>query len=197
MNIKFESLKKSVIDAGYLWFSGGAYDLNLVGIRTKDSTSNAFNDFFCVAYNDGKADMLLVFPATTDPGLFWRLNPENVSGVAIVVPGQYRGMWKIGRHHGKFPALVQARPVEVYRDNNHDSILDTGADVKRETGMFGINCHHAKFEGKSVQVDKWSAGCTVIADYLDHQTLMEICEKAAEKWGNSFTYTLLTEDQVK
>lgn len=44
-----------------------------------------------------------VFPATTDPGTFYRENPLSVKGTAIMKPGQYRGAYMIGRHRGCEP----------------------------------------------------------------------------------------------
>ena len=44
---------------------------------------------------------------------------------------------------------------------------------------------------KSKQVDKWSAGCQVIAANDDWHEFMDICRVARDKWSNSFTYTLL------
>ena len=45
----------------------------------------------------------------------------NVKGTAILVPGQYRGAYKIGFHKGKYKALVQAKPVKLYIDNDKDN----------------------------------------------------------------------------
>ena len=60
-----------------------------------------------------------------------------------------------------------------------------------DTGYFGINIHKA---GRaSTQVDKWSAGCQVISRSEDFATFMDLTEEAAERHGNSFTYTLLLE----
>ena len=38
----------------------------------------------------------------------------------------------------------------------------------------------AREGGKSVQVDKWSAGCQVIAANADFKLFMEICRKARD-----------------
>jgi hypothetical protein len=82
--------------------------------------------------------------------------------------------------------------VQVYRDNNTDGTYDMLEENIQE-GIFGINIHRAtKWEGKkSTQIDKWSAGCQVIAANDDFRLFMEICNKAKDTWGNSFTYTLL------
>ncbi len=107
-------------------------------------------------------------------------------------PGQYRGSHIIRKHQGRYEALGQQNPMTVYRDNNRDNNYDLN-DNNTQTGLFGINIHRAtKYAGKkSSQVDKWSAGCQVIASNDDWKLFMKICRKARDKWGNSFTYTLL------
>lgn len=114
------------------------------------------------------------------------------SGVAILVPGQYRGSHKIRLHQGRYEALGQQKPVKVYRDNNLDGCYDFDESTIEE-GLFGINIHRAtKYAGKkSSQIDKWSAGCQVIAAYNDYMQFMQICNNAKDIWGNSFTYTLI------
>lgn len=66
----------------------------------------------------------------------------NPKGTAILAPGQYQSSHKIGLHRGKYKALVQHRPVTVYRDNNKDSKYDL-EPTKKDTGIFGINIHKA------------------------------------------------------
>ena len=65
-------------------------------------------------------------------------------------------------------------------------------------GIYGINIHRATSRegGKSVQVDKWSAGCQVIAANNDFKLFMEVVNKAAKVWGNSFTYTLINSNDI-
>ena len=59
--------------------------------------------------------------------------------------------------------------------------------------MFGINIHRAtsRTGGKSTRIDKWSAGCQVIADNDDWHEFLDICQSAREIHGNSFSYTLI------
>jgi len=66
------------------------------------------------------------------------------------------------------------------------------------SGFFGINIHHASYSGTSTQVNKWSAGCQVIANIKDFDRLMGLSEKQLQyhpTW-TAFTYTLLTGDQI-
>ena len=189
-------IKAAMRSKNYLVFgSEKGYDLNLFGIRTADNRANSFNDIVGVMYMyDGRWNSFC-FPATTDPGLYWREHPMNVDGTAILKPGQYRGAYKVGEHKG-YPALQQLSPLSVYRDSNKDNILDMDESTVQK-GMFGINIHRASSHRGSTQVDKWSAGCQVLQDPLQFEFLMSLAKKAANIFGNSFTYTLLTEDDFK
>lgn len=191
---RYGQLQTALLRKGYRFFDEGDYNLNLIGIRSADQVANTFNDYLAVAWRFDGIPHCLTFPATTDPGIFWREHPANVSGTAIVVPGQYLGLWEIGLHRGQYPALVQRGPIRVYRDNNRDRVLDQDAPI--DAGLFGINCHRASANGESRQVDKWSAGCQVLAHPKDFALLMALCERAAENWGRSFTYTLLEEKDL-
>jgi len=190
----FEALKRAYQAANYRWFDEGDYNLNLVGIRSNDNRSNLFNDWFGVAFYTRGEPHLFWFEATTDPGVYWREQPAHVEGAAIVVPGQYPGLWKLGHHQGKYDALVQSAPVRVYRDNDRDRNLDVDSPIK--IGHYGINCHRARAYGVSRQVDRWSAGCQVLASAVDFALLMNLCRQARNRYGNGFTYTLFDESQL-
>ena len=176
-------------------FGYGDYNVKIVGIRNMsvgDRVTNKFDDHLTLSYKvDGKWNYHC-FDCTTDPGKHWVKNILNESGVAILKENQYRGSHKIGLHQGKYEALRQQKPVQVYRDNNLDECYDLNEENIQE-GIFGINIHRAtKWESKkSTQIDKWSAGCQVIAANDDFRLFMEICNKAKDTWGNSFTYTLI------
>ncbi len=181
---------------GYKVFENAkGYDLNLFGIRTDDVDANTFNDWVGVMYRAGGAWNLFAFPATTDPGLYWREKPMNVKGTAILKPGQYRGSHMVGQHKG-YAALQQKGPVAVYRDADGDAELDTDESTVDE-GMFGINIHRASTKGASTRVGKWSAGCQVVQDPLHFDFLMAMARKSAGIYGNSFTYTLLAQSDFQ
>jgi len=169
------------------------HDINLVGIRNSASDANRFDDWLCVFYWFDGIWNLFAFPATTDPGTYYRENPLNLRGTAIMKPGQYRRAYKVGKHKG-YKALQQAGSITVYRDNNKDAELNTtGADEQQ--GLHAVNIHRANRVRASTQVDKWSAGCQVMQDPDHFDFFMRLCSRGADKFGNSFTYTLLeTED---
>ncbi len=168
------------------------HDLNLVGIRNSASDANRFDDWLCVFYFFDGIWNQFAFPATTDPGTYYRENPLNVRGTAIMKPGQYRRAYQVGRHKG-YKALQQSGSITVFRDNNRDSELDvTGVDEQQ--GLHAVNIHRASRVRASTQVDKWSAGCQVVQDPDHFDFLMTLCDRGAQKFGNSFTYTLLESD---
>ena len=112
-------------------------------------------------------------------------------------PGQYKA-YRIDKHRGNYDALCQREgEVEVYRDNNKDGCYDLDND-NTQTGYFGINIHRATARKgkKSSKVDKWSAGCQVIADNDDWSEFIFACYKAREIWGNKFTYTLINSEDI-
>jgi len=173
----------------------GDYNLNLIGVRSNDADANSFNDVLVVLYEiDGKQEFH-VFKMTTDPGIYYRETPINVNGTAVLVPGHYKSCWKVGAHRGQYYALVQRGEMAVYRDNNHDKNLDKDSD-SIETGLFGINLHRANKNQSSLQVDKWSAGCQVMSDPDDFDFVMGLVNESAKIYGDKFSYTLLTEDQL-
>jgi hypothetical protein len=165
------------------------YNLNIVGIRKTNSQANSFDDALWVGWKYKGAWKSFQYPITTDPGTYYRLNPINVDGTAILAPGQYRKSHAIGLHRNSYSALVQVGTLKVYRDNNKNALLDH-VNLTPASGT-GINIHHASNTGTSTVVDKFSAGCQVFSNINHFNEFMSFCTKARELWGNSFTYTLL------
>jgi hypothetical protein len=197
-----KQIQNTVEAKGYKWFhdnSNKSYDVNIVGVRnskTKNRVTNAFDDLMTISYKCEEGYWHFhEYDCTTDPGTHWVENILNDSGVAILKPGQYRGSHKIRLHQGKYEALGQKKPVTVYRDNNLDETYDYD---NASTGVYGINIHRAtaKSSGKSTRVDKWSAGCQVIAKNSEWHEFLNICKKAREIHGNSFSYTLLESKDI-
>jgi hypothetical protein len=196
-----QQIETAVKAKGYKWFKNGDYNLNIVGVRngeTGNEVTNKFDDFLTLSYKKDGEWNYHCFDATTDPGKHWVENIMREEGVAILKENQYRGSHKIGLHQGKYEALRQQKPVQVYRDNDLDGNYDLLEENIQE-GIFGINIHRAtKWEGKkSTQIDKWSAGCQVIAANDDFRLFMEICNKAKDAWSNSFTYTLINTNDLE
>jgi hypothetical protein len=166
-------------------------ELNIIGVRSSNRVTGRFDDVIHVCYKtNGNIWQQHIYPCTTDPGLYYLNHPINKSGTALLVQGQYREGYKLGLHQKKYKALVQNKPVKVYRskDNNTDIDSKTG---RTETGFFGINIHHASGTGTSEDVGRWSAGCQVIANIDNFREFIKLAESHAKLYGNQFTYTLL------
>jgi hypothetical protein len=189
------SILRAMERKSYKIFSGGSYNLNIVGIRTVSVEPNAFDDYICIFYDSVVTWPLFAFPATTDPGTYWLENPMNVSGTAVLRPMQHIGMWKLGLHRNTYKALVQNKETTVYRDASRDDTLNTDEN-RTETGFFGINMHRAMSKGVTSRVGKFSAGCQVIQDPIHFDFAIKLMEKSATVNGDSFTYTLLEEKDL-
>ena len=195
--ISIKYLQQIIEDMGYAFFTKGNYNVNIIGIRNPNLVANSFDDTMICAYKISDQWVLKEWQITTDAGKYWLQHPMNSKGCALLVPNQYRGVYKIDKHLGKYYALCQRNgEVEVYRDDNKDQILDFD-DATKQWGMFGINIHRSNPYNESKRVDKWSAGCQVFKKVDDFNEFMTICNKAREEWGNSFTYTLIKEEDLK
>ena len=198
-----EQIQQTVEDKGYKYFHDNlnkGYDVNIIGVRnskTKGRVTNAFDDTLTISYKIDGEWQYHEFNCTTDPGSHWVENLLNEKGVAILKPNQYRSSHKLDFHQGRYLALRQKSEVTVYRDNDRDNNYDLN-ESKTDTGIFGINIHRAtgRSGGKSIRVDKWSAGCQVIADNDDWHTFLGICQSAREIHGNSFSYTLIESKDI-
>lgn len=193
----YQSILKS---KGYSFFKNGNLNLNIVGVRNSSGRPDVFDDFINVIYKIDGVWVVDAYTATTEPGpnlLKWPLKSVRHKGAAILVPDQYRSVYRIGTHGGKrkYTALVQrGGEVTVCRDNNRDAKVDT--DVETETGMFGINIHRHWGSDEREYTNGISAGCQVFQSSKDFYEFMDTCNMAADKWGNSFTYTLLKEEDL-
>lgn len=198
--------KKVLKNKGYAFFENGNYNLNIIGIRNlfnafkkdgilKITQTDKFNDGLVVIYKVNGVWKTDVYEITTDPGLSLLRNPTNSKGTAILVPDQYRSVYRIDLHNGKYKALCQrGGSVKVYRDKNRDNQLDFNP-LTIDKGYFGINIHKAGLSSEII--GGYSAGCQVFHYVKDFNAFMELVENSRKIYGNSFTYTLLTTDDLE
>jgi hypothetical protein len=196
-----EQIEKAVKSKGYVWFSDPAnksFDVNIVGVRNTEPSiykkvTNVFDDCITVSFKDIFGNwQFYCWENTTDPGKKGVLKFGNSKGIARLVPDQYRGVYSISLHSGKYQALCQRLgKVTVWRDKNRDLVYD---QVVKDTGMFGINIHKAGQDSK--WVDNWSHGCQVFKKVKDFNEFMSICKSASKIWGNKFTYTLIESTDI-
>jgi hypothetical protein len=201
MSYTREQIEKGVKAKGYVWFedaSNKTYDVNIVGVRNNapsvaDKVTNVFDDTLTISFKDESGNwQYYAWNATCDPGKKGVQQFSNKNGVARLVPGQYRGVWKIDKHQGKYDALcLRLGTVTVYRDANKNVIFE---ENKTEPGMFGINIHKAGQD--STWVENWSEGCQVFKRVKDFDAFLAICKKAAKIHGNKFSYTLIESTDI-
>jgi hypothetical protein len=169
----------------------GPFDMNIVGVRNPHGEINKFDDKIFVVYQDQDLNWICKsYAATTDAGLYFMNKPMRAAGTAVLIdPYQYRGIFTIGKHRGVYDCLVQTKPMPVWRDSNKNDIIDEFT-IGSATA---IQIHRASSKWRSQRVEKWSAGCQVIADPKDFQDFMyhvTLQLKHHPTW-RSFTYTLI------
>lgn len=162
--------------------------INIIGYRNLKARDNYFDDTISVYWKDYLNQWHCDhFPATTYPGTPWLLKPLNPKGAAVLKPGQYKGVYELGLHRGKYEALVQRGLVTVFRDNDLDEQAESSSYL--DTGYFGINIHKASLAARVVGVD--SAGCQVLQNGKDFHKLMTLCRLSRSAGWKSFNYTLV------
>jgi len=178
---------------GYKVFENDSkpFNINYVGIRDL-SDIGKFNDLFYMFWKYKGVWNYFTRWGTTDPGSYYEQNLLNDDGVAILKEGQYRGAWTLGKHQGKYTALVQNKPVTVIRDKDKDGALET--DGIEDTGYHGINHHRAHSEAEVSKIGKYSAGCQVTLNPLEYDVFIAICKAAEDQWGKGISYTLLNKN---
>ena len=191
------NFKATIESKGYKFFSKGDYNINIIGVRNHSGKADKFDDFMNVIYRKDAAWVVDTYVITTEPGTSVLQRPIVGGGTAILVPNQYSGVYKIDTHGGKrkYTALCQrSGTVDVWRDDNRDRKPDyTGAI---HTGMFGINIHRQWGSDEREYTGGVSAGCQVFQSSKDFYEFMDTCNKSADRYGNSFTYTLLNEEDL-
>ena len=194
-----EQIEKAVKAKKYVWFEGAKdFDVNIVGVRNNapaiaDKVTNIFDDCMTLSFKEDGVWKFYCWMITTDPGTKAVKEFHNPNGVARVVPGQYRGMWAVGLHQGKYEAMRQVKPVKVYRDKNKDMTFN---ETIIQEGLFGINGHRSNPKTESAYVENWSEGCQVFKRVKDFNEFMALINKAKTIHGNSFTYTLIESTDI-
>ena len=192
------TLKAAVLSIGAKWFDAKAFDLNLIGCRSDDPKAGKFDDFmYCAFYDLNREWQLRTWHITTDPGPYYLANPMNAQGTAIVAEGQYPGVWQIGLHQKKTPALVQVGDFYVHRDRDKDGWVDTNTPRVLARGT-GINAHGANATGLTQDVGKWSAACQVHQSQAGLDEMLFYAHQQVKWTGwKRYTYTLLTAGRFK
>ena len=189
-----DQIRSTFVSLNYAFFDRGDYNLNIIGVRNSSGAADKFDDTMNVMYKIDGEWVVDTYVITTEPGPRILRRPINQKGTAILVPDQYVGTYIIGTHK-TYTALVQrGGTVKVWRDDNRDSIADYTGD--HDEGWYGINIHkHAGADDRE-NTGGVSAGCQVFQSSKDFHEFMETCDVSRDKWGNSFTYTLIEENDL-
>lgn len=183
----YEEIEKMFAENKYAFFKG-ELNLNIFAIRTHVNT-NIFDDYIYLVFEQDGKKIVKSYPCTTDAGKYYLTKPMNPNGTAIMVPGQYRGAYAIGKHTS-YEALRQIKPIKYWRDNDKDSEHDMSGKIFEEIAF--TNIHRASKYNKTPKIDNYSAGCIVIQDPKNFDEMMSLCKLSAKKYGNSFTFTLFS-----
>ena len=106
-----EQIAAAVKAKGYVYFAGAKdYDVNIIGIRNSDTgktVTNLFDDKLTISYRVDGQWHYHEWDATTEPGKKGVTQYHNANGVARLVPNQYRGVYAVSMHQGKYQAVCQ------------------------------------------------------------------------------------------
>ena len=187
----YPSILQRAKDAGFVVFDSTEYDMNIIGERNPHGEVNKFDDWIHLCFLERGEWQWHAYKCTTDAGKYWLENASDRGTAILVHNRQYRGVYMLGLHQGRYEALVQrGGEVSVWRDRDGDTEHDYGHN--EQSGYFGINIHRASSQRESQQVDRYSAGCQVIADPDEFEHFLALCKLQIEHTGyDRFSYTLL------
>lgn len=197
---KIETIHQVMKTAGMKIFET-PFSITLGGIRTKDNSSNKFNDWLFASYWDDHGQLHgIVEAGTTDAGLYYRQNPINIKGTGVIQHNvQYMGVYQYQDpktnsdqpgHKGK-EAFKQVGDMLYWRDVDRDIYLEFDGPV--EKGNNSTNGHDMGTTGNNV--DKWSAGCWG-APEATMDKFYQMAKLQIEKGlGDMFSYAMLFENK--
>lgn len=184
---KTDAVQDLIFNLGYRW-NDNPNQVNLLGIRAflagkvVENRFNEYNDSILVSVNPPfrRDGAVFAFQASVDPG---KVDHPNPKGVAHLADGQY--LYRLGKHRGREPALVQDEPVKVIR--YMDDSKETSSQIFEETGWFGIQIHRG---GNGPTVGNWSAGCQVVRG-KQWPLFLHLINQARIRGQRRFPYTLV------
>ncbi len=192
MYFSIDQIQKALAKKRYLFFDKERpYMLNIIGIRNSNTTSKPFNDSLYLIYRDDNLNPLMYrFEVSTTPENYHLKTSQN--GNVVLMPGQYIGSHQIGSYKKKYEVLIQKTPVRVVLYN--DCSTTAGPGSKSHEGMFEVNICSSHQQVEPQVIEKRFSGSTVFKKAADFNFFMDICRKARIIHENSFTYTLLREE---
>lgn len=194
----YEEIQQAVIKKGYKFFTAEK-DVNLIFERTSDEFTNLFTDWFYLLWVENGQKKILSFPCTTKSGLYGTGTATQPikGGVAVVVPNQYRGVYKwidTGKGWNKYPFdgefFALQGNIKIWRDNDKDKFIDKGTPILA-TFMSGINIHKMSQPNQNTpNVNNWSNGCLGMTE-PHFKSIIPIIKASIPLHGDMFSLTLL------
>jgi hypothetical protein len=181
---KVNALLRKLRSNGYRIFDR-PLELNIIAERSHTVRSEVMDDTLHLLYKDLENKWVLnSFQVTTDPSAYYIDNPIVPQGYGFIKKGQWLNCYARGFHKGR-PALVQVKPITVIRNYELKGIFKTYTG-NEQSGIFGNNIHDMK--GSMINA---SAGCVVFSRDKDYQEFLSLTDVHRNRYGNSFTLTLL------
>jgi hypothetical protein len=164
---------------------------NLFGIRNAEKQKEDIWNDWIGYFTDTEIHF---YRGTTDPGIYWTLNPMNPKGTSHLCLGYHKRIWTIDKHQGKYTALCnnwKCYRQKVWRDLDEDTM--EGPNDMIDIGWFGVNLHRADALQIITSIGKYSAGCQVI---VNPESFNQLLYKALESKLYWFDYFLFDKSQI-
>ena len=195
-NSELSKIIKAMQAAGYTIYDR-QYELNIVGVRkwyNGDTVPNSYDDDMNIFYKD--ADNIWIHKRTkitTIPGKPCFDAPKAAKGAGILMPAQYKNGFQIGEFKTYGACLRPITKQHAFRDNNKNGVINLNQNTE-DIGSFGMLIHRGG--NSSAKVGAWSEGCQVFKNYSSHKIFFDMCNIHRDRYGNKFTYTLMTQRQI-
>ena len=196
----------------YKFFEKGDFNLNLIAIREDDTFDNKFSDSLQMLYKENGVWKAPAFKFTTLAGtlgfggekapLTAADTGTGVDGVAIILEGQYPGVYEYVNTGYRYPFveyLNQVGNFDYLRDNNKDGLVSRNST--RQTGNFKTCFHAMSWINKNGTYSDsefvnyigspYSQGCIGAPALTMFTGIMPIIRQSVKIWGKKFTPTIL------
>lgn len=200
------------------------FEVNTIGVRYHYPGQNyddKFSDRMYALWKDGSGEWKMKYwsvstipgkkPGKSDRAKGYKTLKDAVGpsrgGLGILKPAQFIDVYYMDYHKG---SAKEARAMKTkgkqlaYRDQNYGSskITYSNEDKSNKKGgaNFAMYIHKAYSTGagkNNYGVQNWSEGCQVFQDPKCLNQYFDICEIHKKKYGNSFSYTLITSKDVE
>lgn len=192
MRYTLKQIKSALAEVGYKLKSRGDFNLSFIGVRSRTEKPKSFNDLFCVIFKIGGQEQFWQFECTTDPMCFYKNERHQLRGFEVLIPGVYKNLWKLDRHRGLYPALVQQNQADVFVWEKGNSELEI-ENVERKSVSSGVNCCRAEGD----ELGAFSIGCQVIKNANEYSMLISLCRRADITESIQFDYVLLEQSTIE